>query len=238
MQQEIHLSKHDLHILGALFDPELSLSTSAPVDASKPALPHLDEDEFASIRAEEQMILKLLHGSSQTADTIDRAIQQLTGLITRSPGFAPAYFNRAQARRLFVTDDNLFTEEFTEQSRFVFADLQSTITLATPLSPQASLSIHQQSLLASVHAHRGLLLMKAVQRAENGFKVYGLPDELCKPDKDSIEDAASRDFFFGGRYGDKDAQQMSVKTNPYAKMCGAIVKQAMRQEIEEGMEKV
>jgi hypothetical protein len=42
---------------------------------------------------------------------------------------------------------------------------------------------------------------------------------------------ASRDFFVGGRYGNKIAQQMSVQTNPYAKMCGAIVKEAMRKEM-------
>ena len=49
---------------------------------------------------------------------------------------------------------------------------------------------------------------------------------------EALEQMASRDFFFGGRYGDRKAREMSVKTNPYAKMCGAIVKEALRKELE------
>ena len=37
----------------------------------------------------------------------------------------------------------------------------------------------------------------------------------------------------GGRYGNKIARQLSVQTNPYAKACGAIVKEALRKEREE-----
>jgi hypothetical protein len=49
---------------------------------------------------------------------------------------------------------------------------------------------------------------------------------------DRLEEMASHDFFLGGRYGNKAAQQLAVQTNPYAKMCGAIVKEAMRKEVE------
>jgi len=34
----------------------------------------------------------------------------------------------------------------------------------------------------------------------------------------------------GGRYGNEMARAMSVATNPYAKLCGGIVKEAMRAE--------
>lgn len=44
------------------------------------------------------------------------------------------------------------------------------------------------------------------------------------------------DFQQGGRYGNEIARQMAVKTNPYAKMCGAIVKEAMRKEMTGGCE--
>ena len=46
-----------------------------------------------------------------------------------------------------------------------------------------------------------------------------------------FEELASRDFSVAGRYGNKTAQQLAIKTNPYAKMCGQIVKEALRQEI-------
>lgn len=38
------------------------------------------------------------------------------------------------------------------------------------------------------------------------------------------------DFASAARFGDEVAREMSVRTNPYAKMCGAIVKNALREE--------
>ncbi len=35
----------------------------------------------------------------------------------------------------------------------------------------------------------------------------------------------------GGRYGNDVAREMAVRTNPYAKLCGNIVKEAMRGEM-------
>ena len=51
-----------------------------------------------------------------------------------------------------------------------------------------------------------------------------------------MEEMASRDFGFGGRYGNDTARQMAVKTNPYAKLCGSIVREAMTKEVREWYE--
>lgn len=48
--------------------------------------------------------------------------------------------------------------------------------------------------------------------------------------KNELEEAASGDFAGAARFGDEVAREMSVRTNPYAKMCGAIVREAMREE--------
>ena len=87
--------------------------------------------------------------------------------------------------------------------------------------------------MADAHTHRGYLLLKAarVKKAGSGDEATG-PERLRGLSADQLEEMASRDFFFGGRYGNKVAQQLSVQTNPYAKMCGAIVKEAMRKELE------
>ena len=50
--------------------------------------------------------------------------------------------------------------------------------------------------------------------------------------KSELEEAASRDFAAAARYGDEVAREMSVRTNPYAKMCGAIVRNALKEERE------
>ena len=62
-------------------------------------------------------------------------------------------------------------------------------------------------------------------------KLESGPDELMGKGPDELEEMASKDFAAGGRYGDERAKQMAVKTNPYAKMCGAIVKEAMKKEM-------
>lgn len=46
-----------------------------------------------------------------------------------------------------------------------------------------------------------------------------------------LEELASRDFFLGGRYGNRVAGELAVRTNPYAKMCGEIVRGAMGREM-------
>lgn len=48
--------------------------------------------------------------------------------------------------------------------------------------------------------------------------------------KSELEELASTDFASAARFGDEVAREMSVRTNPYAKMCGAIVKNALREE--------
>jgi len=46
-----------------------------------------------------------------------------------------------------------------------------------------------------------------------------------------LEEAASRELGLGGRYGNETARQLAVKTNPYAKLCGSIVREALTKEI-------
>lgn len=44
------------------------------------------------------------------------------------------------------------------------------------------------------------------------------------------EEAASGDFLMGGRLGNEVARQMAVVVNPTAKLCGDMVREAMRME--------
>jgi hypothetical protein len=58
-----------------------------------------------------------------------------------------------------------------------------------------------------------------------------LPAPLRGLSREIIEEMASRDFALGGRYGDEGARAMAVRTSPYAKLCGEIVKEAMKGEV-------
>ena len=57
-----------------------------------------------------------------------------------------------------------------------------------------------------------------------------LPEELRGKRSGEVEEMASRDFEWGGRYGCEVGREMAVRTNVYQKACGGVVGEAMRGE--------
>lgn len=111
----------------------------------------------------------------------------------------------------------------------------------------------QAKILASAYTHRGHLLWRlskstnppppAVIQLQNSNSepaaaiippspiLTHLPESLRKASKETLEEMASRDFEQGGRYGNEVAREMAKRTNPYARLCGDIVREAMRGEL-------
>lgn len=58
-----------------------------------------------------------------------------------------------------------------------------------------------------------------------------LPRELRGLSTDALEDFARRDFAAAGRYGDTGAAEIARKLDPYARLCGGVVREAMRAEM-------
>lgn len=103
----------------------------------------------------------------------------------------------------------------------LFTDLSRAIHLSLPpSSPTDPVSAYQARILRTAYSHRAFLYLKA---SETSTDLKGLG-------KNELEELASKDFAAAARYGDEVAREMSVRTNPYAKMCGAIVKNALREE--------
>ncbi|CAK40579.1 hypothetical protein CBS63078_10899 [Aspergillus niger] len=246
-----NLTTNDSAVLQALFDAESSPSNSITIDSSLPTYPsHLNitPELLQTLQSREVSIIRTLQ-SETTLDipTIQQAIKDLDTLIAEHPTYPSAYVNRAQTLRILIDktktttessgddndDDKIFDPENTQPASTLLADLGNAITLATPRSPADPVSSVQARLLADAHTHRGYLLLKAarVKKERKQEEVIGGPDQLRVVEPEQLEDMASRDFFFGGRYGNKVAQQLAVQTNPYAKMCGAIVKEALRKEV-------
>ncbi|KAJ5129541.1 uncharacterized protein N7515_005580 [Penicillium bovifimosum] len=247
------LTSNDSAVLQALFDAESSPSSGVTINSSLTSWPtslNISETDLASLKQRETDIIRRLQSDkSPSEDTLKSALSDFDSLITKHPTYPSAYTNRAQTLRLLVdliyntteanpadtelADAALFAPQTSQLCSRIFADLGQAITLATPASPADAVSTAQARLLADAHTHRGYLLLKAA-RAKKGL-VGGDetgPERLRELSADQLEEMASRDFFFGGRYGNKVAQQLAVQTNPYAKMCGAIVKEAMRKEME------
>lgn len=253
------LTNNDAAVLQALFDAESSPSSGITIDASRPSWPTTVNVSIAELGAlqqrETEIISKLQANENQTHETVKSALGELNTLVEEHPTYPPAYTNRAQVLRLLAdlqensepastdiesqtsAENTLFTPRTSELSSRIFADLGQAIKLATPVSPADPVSSVQARLLADTHTHRGYLLLKAarIKKAQiftEHAEAVG-PECLYGLGADKLEEMASHDFFVGGRFGNKVAQQLAVQTNPYAKMCGAIVQEAMRKELEQ-----
>ena len=141
-----------------------------------------------------------------------------------------------------LSGDDLRDEKVYRSTLWV--DLGQAIELAAPPSPYAAVSLLQSKILASAYTHRGHIIWQLAksmdplstsnpQRAAEleAQKTKFLPPQLQGKSKDQLEETASRDFEMGGRYGNDIAREMATRTNPYAKLCGNIVKEAMRGEM-------
>ena len=227
------LTARDSVVFQSLFDPGASLAAEPRHAPPATSLPGMDEQHFMACRTNELRILSPLQSGTQEHGMIQKVIDELSSLIQETPGYASAYVNRAQARRLLVSVDGLFTEAYADSTAQLFGDLKRGIELAEPKSEKESASEHQRTVLSTAYTHRGFLLLKLTDLVRAAKTVYGISGIPRSASAESIEEQASRDFASGGKYGNREAQNMAVRTNPYAKMCGAIVKEALKKENEE-----
>ncbi|KAF2855270.1 hypothetical protein T440DRAFT_207382 [Plenodomus tracheiphilus IPT5] len=226
------LSPNDKRILDALFDPETlpsSVSRSkdaASINPSLPPHPTIPSSHLSTLEAQQSDIVKQLSSSSST-ENMDAAIKRLDRTIADWPTYSSAYVNRAMVRRLRIEatlqpTENIFNTPASDIGA-LFTDLTRAIHNALPPSSlNAPVSPHQTRILRTAYSHRAFLYLKA---AETETPLNGR-------EKSELEELASKDFAAAARYGDEVAREMSVRTNPYAKMCGAIVRNALREERE------
>jgi hypothetical protein len=220
------LSNNDSSVLSALFDPEASLSKNARIEKSIPT--GMSLDELRRLQGCERDAIRPINGENPTTAEIEQSISRLTKIIDANPQYASAFANRAQARRMLFRGEELRSQPETVQK--IFADLSEAIRLATPKDSTHAVSSSHANVLASAHTHRGYLLILA-SKDEISRQMLAYTVGLAKLSLDELIEAASREFGLGGRYGNDSARQIAVKTNPYAKLCGSIVKEALTKEI-------
>ncbi|EXJ80925.1 hypothetical protein A1O3_07213 [Capronia epimyces CBS 606.96] len=232
-----NLSKNDACVLSALFDPESSLSNSMTVqvrDISR------EEGHLSALQEQEQRALRPLNQATPARSDIELCVSQLSAIIADNPSYASAWNNRAQARRMLVADADLSRSPAAVAE--ILQDLAQAIELATPGratssmpssnsgSGSSSISSLEARVLASAHTHRGYLLLLASKSDQTRMMLHAVPGLRDLP-RDRLAEAASRELALGGRYGNETARQLAVKTNPYAKLCGSIVREALTKEI-------
>jgi hypothetical protein len=227
------LSVNDARVLNALFDPETlpsSVAKSQDASAIDPALPPhptISASQLSTLETQQNEIVRRVSSNSNNQE-IDAAIAELDQVISASPNYASAYINRAMLLRLKLeaqlsASQHIFTQATTAVEP-LFTDLGRAVHLSLPSSsPTAPVSTYQAKILRTAYSHRAYLYLKA---AETGTNLQGL-------EKSELEELESKDFSGAARYGDEVAREMSVRTNPYAKMCGAIVRNALKEEMNE-----
>lgn len=185
-------------------------------------------------------------------DPVDEYKACLTGLgalISANPSYASARNNRAQATRRLYGDGMLVTgvepsdsplmnagkagdkEERRAAASQALADLDTCISLLSPTSSRPRMSPHAAKTLSLAHTQRAALYHQSSKMLARGgeLDIQGDRREATWLRLD-FEGAASSDFAIGGRYGNEIAKGLAVSTNPTAKLCGQIVREAMKKE--------
>lgn len=220
------LSKNDARVFEALFSSEGTASGGPQVSNSTSSLPGITESEYLQLHKIQSEALKAINVPEPEVDAVRGVIRTLSDIVRQQPLFAPAYANRAQATRLLINDEEIFEPSNAAHLQGIVDDLEHAIDQLSPTSPQETLSPTQANTLATSYTHLAYLLLLA-SRTDNAE----LPGNLKPAKGKSAEDMASEMFRLGGLYGNQIAQEMAVKTNPYAKLCGEMVKEALKEDM-------
>jgi hypothetical protein len=136
-------------------------------------------------------------------------------IISQEPSYASVYNNRAQLRRILVSEKESGVMDVSEDT--IVADLRTCISLAQPGdSGQSEIKVSkmQASLLQSAYTQLAAVYL-AKAEGDNKWE---------------YEEKASDCFYYAGEYGSEIARAMASKVNPYAKLCGNIVQEALARE--------
>ncbi|KAI0194674.1 hypothetical protein EV127DRAFT_197378 [Xylaria flabelliformis] len=251
------LSRRDLHVLEKMKDPEANPMTAVMVDKNLPKDPNItdtsvyervSQKEREIVLAIQQLEMELagLRPSTSTQPTNDyrRCIDDLGQLIRENPRYASARNNRAQALRRLYGDtmilpgqfdrkaliSNASEDEISQAALTTLSDLDEAISLLTPKSSFAPISPTTGNTLSQSHTQRAAIYYMTSKSIRSDMTISLGERKEEKWSKLDFESAASRDFALGGRYGNEIAKALAVSTNPTAKLCGQIVREAMKKE--------
>lgn len=177
-------------------------------------------------------------------------IKSLDQLIEEYPHYASARNNRAQAlRRIYgdgmlvrtpaiskdeapILDPSASDAIIISTSKAILTDLSMAISLLTPPTAFSPLSPQAAKTLSQAHTQRGALYHLTAKRLASKESELRIDENRREARWKSVdfEENASRDFWMGGRYGNELAKALAVSANPTAKLCGEMVKEAMRKE--------
>jgi hypothetical protein len=252
----LSLSRNDINVLEKIKDPEADPTLTLRTDPSLPRDPHItDAAVYERIAAREREIVlsiqqaeiqsaRVRSSSTETLLTCYRGhLSELDDLIRDHPNYASARNNHAQAlRRLY--GDGMLVEGATTQclhqdataaerksaAAITLEDLDASLRLLTPSRWSIALSPQVAKTLSMAFTQRAALY-HATAKLRSSHRL-SVPDGRREAgwSTNDFEEAAARDFAMGGKFGSEIARGLAVSVNPTAKLCGQMVREAMKRE--------
>ncbi|ROT39385.1 hypothetical protein SODALDRAFT_332824 [Sodiomyces alkalinus F11] len=254
----VPLSRNDLNVLEKIKDPDFDPSASILLDLSLPRDPQITDTSVYErvIQKEREIILSMQQLELQLAglkpqtvsepvQEYQRLVSQLNDFITEYPNYASARNNRVQALRRLCGDTMLLGGQIEDANRLIqhpdpaekqrmaavaLEDLERSISLLSPKMAFAAISPQAAKTLSLAYTQRAAIYHTTGKHIGEGRASLEDGRRESKWSKLDFEEAASRDFAMGGRYGNDIAKGLAVSTNPTAKLCGQMVREAMKKE--------
>ncbi|KAH7156972.1 hypothetical protein EDB81DRAFT_408260 [Dactylonectria macrodidyma] len=255
----VALSKHDTNILEKIKDPESNPLTGIVLDPSLPRDPHItDTGVYEGVIAKEREIIQSIqkiesqlmragpnHSKDVAIEGYKQCLSAIENIISEHHNYASARNNRVQIFRRLYGDAILLSEtsdtsmslveslEAAEKKQVAvtaLTDMETSIKLLSPPSLASPISPQAARTLSMAHTQRAAMYLKTAKLLlHRSLDIdNSLPES--KWDKLDFEEAASKDLALGGRYGNPIAKGLAVSVNPTAKLCGQIVREAMKKE--------
>ncbi|KOS22208.1 Tetratricopeptide repeat protein 36 -like protein [Escovopsis weberi] len=261
----ITLSQRDINVLKKIKDPESNPAAGVVIDQSLPRDPQITEESlYESVVQQERDIIRSIQaletqlggfrtdeGEEQAVAGYQACVSRLDALIASHPNYASARNNRAQVARRLYGDAMLLDittgmpmplimqpeqQEKRRAAAQALDDMEAAISLLSPTSFGDPISPQAARTLSMAHTQRAAIYLKTSKLLGNRqLDVDGGRREAGWSRLD-FEEAASHDLALGGRYGNQIAKGLAVSVNPTAKLCGQIVREAMRKEYGPGLD--
>ncbi|KAF5663433.1 hypothetical protein FHETE_7509 [Fusarium heterosporum] len=253
------LSKHDINILEKIKDPESNPYASIVFDSSLPRDPNItDADVYERVVEKERQIIRSIQSletqlkslGAQEAKNVaikgyQHSLSAVEDMISEYPNYASARNNRVQILRRLYGDAMLLSDtrdnsmplienpDRSERRKAVVTaleDMEVSVTLLSPPLPTTPISPQVARTLSMAHTQRAALYLRTARLLLSRSLDIDETLKESKWEKIDFEEAASRDLALGGRYGNPIAKGLAVSVNPTAKLCGQIVREAMKKE--------
>ncbi|KAG5918253.1 hypothetical protein E4U42_006937 [Claviceps africana] len=256
---DVDLSTRDVNVLEKIRDPESNPAAGVVLDDSLPRDPHVTASaDYDGLVSRERAIIRAIQSietqwtDSQSPDANEAAVRgyaqcraDLDALVAEFPHYASARNNRAQIMRRLYGDAMLLDwttdvplplveqpDPAEKQAAALSAldDLDKSIQLLSPATPSTPVSPQAARTLSMAYTQRAAIYLRTSKLLPHrALHVHGGRVE-ARWSRVDFEQAASHDLARGGRYGNPVAKGLAVSVNPTAKLCGQIVREAMKKE--------